>query len=209
MNCDEATGRFLAGEADGGVREHVASCPTCAASASSLEATRSVLDADETWAEPPAALEEQVVALVSASPPEAGRGRTGWWWGALAGAAAVLVVVGAWAFLAPDAPDWEVAMPGTDLAPQASSTVAGWNTEHGTVMRLEVDGLGPAPVGTVYELWLSSDSAHISAGTFVADGEIELTTGVRRADYPRLWVTVEPVDGEGGPSGRTVLDTGT
>ena len=98
-------------------------------------------------------------------------------------------------------------MPATELAPQATSTVLGWNTDSGTRMLLEVEGLDRAPAGYVYEFWLSEGPLHISAGTFTGNGEIELWSGVTRAEFPRLWVTLEPLDEDESPSGTTVLDT--
>jgi hypothetical protein len=74
-------------------------------------------------------------------------------------------------------------------------------------MLLTVDGLERAPDGYVYEFWLSQGPLHISAGTFTASGEIELWSGVPRAAFPRLWVTLEPLDEDESPSGQTVLDT--
>ena len=75
-------------------------------------------------------------------------------------------------------------------------------------MVVAIEGLNPAPDGFVYEFWLSDGPVHISAGTFHSDGEIELWSGVSRADFPRLWITLEPLDEDESPSGNTVLDTG-
>ena len=161
------------------------------------------------WAEPPPELEDQVIALIAGNQKRAptGLGRLERWVRPLAAAAAVVVAVGLYGVLRTPSPDWEVAMPGTDLAPQATSTIAGWNTESGTRMVVAVEGLDPAPAGYVYEFWLSEGPLHISAGTFTAEGEIELWSGVSRADFPRLWVTLEPLDEDESPSGHTVLDT--
>lgn len=98
-------------------------------------------------------------------------------------------------------------MPGTDFAPAATSTVEGWNTDSSTRMLLTVDGLDTSLTGYVYEFWLSQGPLQISAGTFTGSGEIELWSGMSRADFPRLWVTLEPLDEDESPSGRTVLDT--
>ena len=99
-------------------------------------------------------------------------------------------------------------MPGTDLAPAATSTVAGWNENTGTRLLVTIEGLDPAPEGYLYEFWLSDGPLHISAGSFTDSGEIDLWTGVRRGDFPRLWVTLEPIDEDESPSSLTVLDTG-
>jgi hypothetical protein len=162
-----------------------------------------------TWEEPPPELEDQVIALVAGN--RARISTLPWrferWVRPLVAAAVVMVAVGLYGVLRTPSPDWEVAMPGTDLAPLATSTIAGWNTESGTRMVVVVEGLDPAPNGYVYEFWLSQGPLHISAGTFAAGGEIELWTGVTRADFPRLWVTLEPLDEDESPSGHTVLDT--
>jgi hypothetical protein len=161
------------------------------------------------WEEPPPELGGQVIALIAGNQ---GRNPTGpglleRWVRPLVVAAVVVVAVGFYGVVRAPSPDWEVAMPGTDLAPLAASTIAGWNTESGTRLVVTVEGLEPAPDGFVYEFWLSQGPLHISAGTFTADGEIELWSGVTRADFPRLWVTLEPLDDDESPSGHTVLDT--
>jgi hypothetical protein len=162
------------------------------------------------WEEPSPELENQVIALITGTPTTSppGPGRLERWMRPLAAAAAVVVAVGFYAVLRAPSPDWEVVMPGTDTAPQATSTVAGWNTDSGTRLMLAIRGLEPAPQGHVYEFWLSDGPLHISAGTFKAGGEIELWAGVTRADFPRLWVTLEQLDDDESPSGTTVLDTG-
>ncbi len=132
-------------------------------------------------------------------------------WGWLAAAAVITVLAltaGLIGLTGPDSPDWEVALPATDLAPDAAATVSGWNEEAGTRMVVDIEGLAPAPAGSFYEFWLSNGPVHISAGTFQTSGEIELWSGVARADYPRLWITLEPIDEDESPTTHTVLDTG-
>jgi len=74
-------------------------------------------------------------------------------------------------------------------------------------MVLEVWGLDPADDGSYYELWLTApDGRHVSAGTFRDSGRFEVVAGVRRSDFPRIWVTLEPADDDPGPTSRTVLD---
>jgi len=75
-------------------------------------------------------------------------------------------------------------------------------------MVADIAGLDLAPAGSFHEFWLSSGPVHISAGTFHTGGQIELWSGVARSDYPRLWVTLEPIDDDESPSPVTVLDTG-
>ena len=100
-----------------------------------------------------------------------------------------------------------VPIPGTAEAPNALGVVEGWNEAAGTRVVLSVAGLAPAPAGSVYEFWFSSDTLHVSAGTFSGSGEMELWAGVSRGAFPRLWVTLEPIDEDEAPSGVTVLDT--
>lgn len=209
MNCDEFRAQYLAGEDDESTAAHLAECAACRSRREDLEGDRTALMDPAIWEEPPPELENQVVALIVGNRgrgPVRG-GRLERWVRPLAAAAVVVVAVGLYGLLQTPSPDWEVAMPGTDLAPLAASTVAGWNTDAGTRMILAVEGLSPAPDGYVYEFWLSDGPLHISAGTFTADGEIELWSGVSRADFPRLWVTLEPLDDDESPSGQTVLDT--
>lgn len=211
MNCEEYRAASLAGESTEAVRRHVERCASCRAAADRIAADRTALASEAVWEEPSFELAGQVAALVAGA--RVGRERRGRGRSTLllaAAAAALIVVVAAgWALLLRSAgPDWEVALPATGLAPGATATVRGWNEDSGTRMVLTVSGLAPAPDGQVYELWLSSGPVYISAGTFTGSGEIDLWSGVTRTDYPRLWVTVEPLDGDARPSAQTVLDTG-
>jgi hypothetical protein len=101
---------------------------------------------------------------------------------------------------------WSVDLAATDAAPAATATVLGWNGDAGTRLSVSVDGLEPAPEGFVYELWFSNKDRHISAGTFAEATELEMLVGIRRGDFPRIWITLEPLDADPGP-GLTVLDT--
>jgi hypothetical protein len=123
------------------------------------------------------------------------------------GAAAALVVAVAWAGLQGQDPDWEVALPGTSEAPLAAGVVQGWNEPGGTRLVLDIEGLPPAPEGSVYEFWFSAGELHISAGTFKAPNEVELWVGVSRSEFPRLWITLEPLDDDESPSGVNLMDT--
>lgn len=210
MNCEEIRAMYLAGEREDLTDAHMSECAACRAVRADLDAGRLSLSEPMTWEEPSPELENQVVALISGSRLSANptSSRTQRRLMPLAAAAAaVIAAVSLYAILRTPSPDWVVGMPGTELAPQASSTVAGWNTDSGTRMVLTVDGLEQAPPGYVYEFWLSQGPLHISAGTFTASGEIELWSGVSRAAFPRLWVTLEPLDEDESPSGQTVLDT--
>ncbi|HSJ70945.1 MAG TPA: anti-sigma factor [Acidimicrobiia bacterium] len=211
MNCEDFRGTYLAGENGTATEAHLAECGSCRSHRADLDMGRDAMLDPAVWEEPPPSLEHQVMALISASPPRTGATlhRLGRWAWPAAVAAVAVIVLGVYGLVQTPPPDWEITMPGTELAPGANSTVTGWTTASGTQMVLQIDGLDPAPEGYVYQLWLSRDSLHVSAGTFAAGGTIEMATGVSRAAFPRLWVTLEPVDDDESPSGHTVLDTGS
>jgi hypothetical protein len=212
MNCDEFRSAVLGGGENVATSRHEQSCPACHAQVADLRAAHESLSDSALWEEPPPELAIQVEDLIR----NAARGprhkrvapRQSWTWVGVA-AAIVAAVAAVVITTARDAgPDWDVALPATDLAPNAIASVQGWNEPAGTRMILAVAGLDPAPDGFIYEFWLSDGPIHISAGTFHSPGEIELWSGVTRADFPRLWITLEPIDEDESPSGQTVLDTG-
>lgn len=105
-------------------------------------------------------------------------------------------------------PDWTVEVGAGPAAPTASATVDGWVEDGGTRMVLNARDLGAAPDGFFYEMWLSDGPLHVSGGTFTGTTDIQLFVGVSRADFPRVWVTLEPIDEDESPSTDVVLDTG-
>lgn len=209
MNCDEFRAQRVAGTDAPEMDAHLAECAACRSQLDSLDAAHEALVDRATWEEPSPELRNQVATLITSAPGAPAEMASPWrrWFRTAAAAAVVVLIIGLAAWLRPTPPHWEVAMPGTDLAPNATSTVAGWNTDRGTRMVLTVRGLDPAPEGFFYEMWLSDGPVHISAGTFTGSGEIELWTGVSRGDFPRLWVTLEPIDENESPTDSTVLDT--
>ncbi len=167
-----------------------------------LEGSGVSLSDRELWEEP-VDLDFDVAAAHAA--PRLRRARR---WSVVAGIAAVLgfvVLLAAVILLREPGPDWEVALIPTAEAPSASAVVAGWNQPGGTRLRLDVSGLEPAPDGYVYELWFTNQDRHISAGTFTRADDLEMWVGVRRGDFPRVWITLEPLDADPGPA-LTVLD---
>jgi len=210
MRCDECRAAILAGEMDDRARQHLLGCVDCQSEQPALEAGRELLADQALWEEPPADLGDRIVESLAPrrSKPPATR-NTSRWVRVSAIAAAFMVAIGSFALFRQAQPDWEVPLPGTELAPIAMGTVRGWNTDSGTRMVLEVDGLEAAPDGFFYEFWLSEGPVHISAGTFSAAERVELWTAVKRADFPRLWVTLEPIDDDESPTRHTVLDTGS
>lgn len=183
MNCDEFRSAVLSGDDGETARAHEATCASCHAQAADLRAAASTLASEMVWEEPSPELGRQIQAMIGAaahgggetSGPRRLRSR----WLAVASVAAsiavVSAVIGLWGT---EAPDWEVALPGTELATGAAGTVRGWNEDSGTRMIVAIDGLAPAPDGFFYEFWLSDGPIHVSAGTFRTGGEIELWSGV-------------------------------
>jgi hypothetical protein len=211
MNCEEFRASVLAGEENAAGVAHLESCASCRSQIGRLREMQSTLGDPLLWEEPSPELGDQIEVLIGSatrSEDETAPARPHWWWAIAAAVAAIVVAVGSLIVAGGPAPDWEIALPATGLAPNAAATVSGWNEEAGTRMLLDVDGLDPAPQGYMYEFWLSDGPVHISAGTFRSGGAVELWAGVHRADFPRLWVTLEPIDDDESPAAATVLDTG-
>ena len=211
MNCDDFRAAYISGSFGDGERQHLVECPDCRNEQPAVDGVRHLLADSPLWEEPSSQLEEQVVGLISSSAltPERARRRS-WRTSVVVGAVVSVVFVGSlaiWALARTPGADWKVPMPGTAAAPAASAVVEGWNHAAGTRVLLTVDGLAPAPAGSVYEFWFSKEDFHVSAGTFSGPGEVDLWVGISRGDYPRLWVTLEPIDEDATPSGVTVLDT--
>lgn len=205
MKCDEARAAYLSGDSAG--VDHIADCRSCTLAFAKLSATKDLLAEGTIWEEPSETLEDEVVTAVAGRPaslpPERSR-----LYLYIAAASIIVAVLTAAFILTANAPDWEVPLAGAGPAPGASAVTRGWNTDAGTRVVLDTDDLDRAPDGYVYELWFSGEGRHISAGTFLDPSQVELTVGVARKDFPRLWVTLEPLDADPGPSGITVLDTG-
>ena len=227
MICSEYLAGRLSGDDGPELAAHRTVCAACSAGDAELALVRGLLADPDTWAEPDPGLEDRVMAAVTAaeepaeavpapgsgdvtSPPPVLRvaeatARKRWTW--LGWAAVVIVATGvAVTVLRANQPDWEVTLVGTGPTPEASATVVGWATDAGTRMRLDAVDLPPAPEGYVYELWMSSDDIHLSAGSFRAGDTVDLWTGVRRADFPHIWVTLEPIDSDASANGEAVLD---
>lgn len=188
------------------------------------------------WEEPAPGIEDAVVAAIvaaaAAEPELAGdhidltapparwarpaNGRT-WIRPFVAGAAAaaVLVMLVGGAVLARSGDDHaggtEVALAGTELAPEATAVATASDTPQGTVIELDVRGLEPAPDGTYYQAWLreaGEDGERVSAGTFHlrgGDGRIDLWAGVSTDEYPIISVTLQDEAAGDTAPGEVVL----
>lgn len=209
MNCEDVQAALLAGESSSAINAHLEECVECRRSIVEIDSVRADLSSSSMWAQPPAGLEDAVVAAITGAEPIEGSGDTADGSASNADrrlgrrsllvmvgsvAAAVVLVVGVLATVnTSPRPDWEAVMVGSDVTPLAVGTVAGWNTEMGTRVLLEAPDLGVAPNGFVYQLWFTSGSTNISAGTFSDATRVELTVGVSRKDYPAVWISLQPV----------------
>lgn len=165
---------------------------------------KAILSSESIWEEPPAELEQRIKGLTRGveRPASSRLWRT---WLPVVATLAILIVGAVSAF---DRPDWEVNLVATEEAPNASAVVMGWNEAEGTRMRFDIRGLPAASPGTYYEIWVTSiDGRHVSGGTFQGDGVLTAMVGVRRGDFPRIWITLEQIDRDSGPSPETYFDS--
>lgn len=208
MNCEEFQGRYLAGDTGADMNAHLEGCTWCRSRVEDLDDLHRLLGTSAMWETPGDDLEDAIVSSLqrrshSTVPIKKPTRILG------AVAALVIVVAGVAAYTQRDQPDWDIALPASPGI-EATASVAGWNTTSGTRMVFRIDGLEPAGANEFYEIWLTAtDGRHVSAGTFTASGQIESFAGVSRRDFPRIWITLEPNDGDEGIGGPTVLDTGS
>lgn len=206
MNCEAVLESVAMGrsEDDSAVAAHLEICPQCRVRLPAAETLGRHLRDPLLWEDTPEYLAESIVEHI-AGETQPRQPRRRWW--ILGMAAAVALVVLGLAQLT-GRPDWTVQLRGGPAAPGAAATISGWNVEEGTRMVLDIRGLDPAPRDSYYELWLTApDGRHVSAGTFVKAGQVEVSAGVRRSEFPRLWITREPADDDPAPFPETVLDT--
>ena len=162
-----------------------------------LELIRGVLANPATWETPPPGVVDGLLAAMrdeeTAKGPSMSRGRA--WLGAVGVVAALGVLVVGVGAIFDDAPsETLVAIDGTDLMPEAEAVATLQPTGSGWYIRLDVEGLPPAPEGSYYEGWVWSDNEGVSIGTFHLRGDpgpVVLWSGVDVADYPAIWVTLE------------------
>jgi hypothetical protein len=173
-----------------------------------IERVEAVLADSAVWMEPPAHLQEAVVAAIAS---EAGleqrRRRVRF---ALAGiAAAVLIAVGVTIGVQlnqADRIEFAASLTGTELAPDATGDVTLTKHPSGWDIRLHATGLPRREDGEFYEAWLKTDAGVlIPIGTFNDGREVTLWSGVGPADFPTLTITQEVADGDQASSGQVVL----
>jgi hypothetical protein len=212
MNCQQHQAEYNDDPTNAAFDRHLATCATCRRAVPFLDATRVSLADPVLWESPPANGVDKLLASIPGTtranePPH----RSRWFKPAYAAAAVVLLAVTATviAVLRPtDDADWRVALAPLSAFPDAAASIEGWDTDTGTRMRITIDGIDDVADEGFYEMWMTSPGGeHISAGTFRSAGTIDTWSAVRRAEFPRLWITFESFDGDPGPSGRTVLDT--
>ena len=194
-----------------------------------LGGVRDLLSDEAVWADPPAGLAERIMAGVEGDPgaPSAGAAaapavaaapasavvpfaaRRGRRLALALGSAAAILAVVALLVLPGDEPQGrQVALAGTDLAPEASATATVESRGSGEWIKLDVSGLESAPPGSYYQAWVWGARGGVPVGTFHLRGGTDpviLWAGVAIEDYPTITVTLEPEDNDQSPSGEVVL----
>jgi anti-sigma factor RsiW len=213
MRCEESRAAMLSGSDVEAVRQHLASCQACSSEQPMWARLSSTLASHSLWEEPPPDLSERILQAVRGQDERSPTDRKAYSkhrrTGLLAGVAVALLIVLAGTFLATRSlsADWEIALAASEERPDGTAIVRGWSTSLGTRMVLDVSGIEDAPSGSYYEIWMTApDGRHISAGTFSGPGRVTAFAGVRRADYPRIWITLETADDDLGPSPETYFD---
>ena len=205
MNCHDARTAMLAGESSSAVRAHVEGCADCQRWESTTVSVHVALNSESLWSEPPAGLEDSIVAAIkgvdtrqeteatsAVSQPVWKSRRSTVLVGSIA--AVAILLVGLFAVRSAPEPDWSVVLVGTENAPAATATVVGFNSAAGgTRVVFEAPDLGAAPEGFIYQLWFSKESGDVSAGTFTDASHVELSLGVLRSEFPAVWLGLQPV----------------
>ena len=210
---------------------HLAECEHCREELASFWETTAALAVAASGPEPNAALRERVLEAVRAEPPqnvmpfEPRRRRLAPALGAAAAVAAVVALaLGIWgAGLSSDLDETRAALEREQAAaavladPDARSVALqpGATGDGRLVVGpdgeavLVVDGLGPAPAGKTYELWVSAHGEDpVPAGLFPgSDGrEVALVDGTVDTGEVVL-VTIEPAGGVDAPTTEPILGT--
>jgi Anti-sigma-K factor rskA len=184
---------------------------------------RDLLADDAVWAEPAptgvadllAAIEaESAGRMVTAAPaarpgaPSRRRRRRLMLVAAAAGVIALAGLAGILVRSDDDDAGQDVAMTGTQLAPDASAVATVEETGSGVAIELDVRGLPPSEPGTYYQAWVKGPEGLVTVGTFHmrgGDDHVDLWSGVPLDRYPTLTVTLEEEGAGPESSGRVVL----
>ncbi|HSL24823.1 MAG TPA: anti-sigma factor [Acidimicrobiia bacterium] len=208
MNCQDARTEMLAGGSSGALEGHLSGCRSCRSEQAAWARARVELSGSGLWEEPPPDLGARIERLLRDGKDEESTAKGGVGWLPVVAAAVLVVALGAVSWWRQGVPDWELVMASTVEAENGTAVVQGWLTGQGTRMVLDISGIQEALPGTYYEIWLTApDGRHVSAGTFRGPGRVTAFAAVRRADFPRIWITLEEVDSDLGPSRETYFDT--
>ncbi len=169
-----------------------------------LDAARQVLSSASAWEAAPDSVGDEVLGEIRArtDPFQEPHRRISPW--RLLAAALTLGVVLLVTFvgLGTLSDETRVDLAGTDLQPTASGTAWLEPTDAGWSIQIDFEGLPPADVGYYYEGWVWSDDGDgVSIGTFhLRNGaeRLSLWSGVDVADYPSIWISLQPEGG--GPA---------
>jgi hypothetical protein len=173
-----------------------------------IERVSDVLADPAVWMEPPAHLQEAVVAAIASEAGSVGRRRRVRF--ALVGvAAAILLAVGVTIGVQlnqDDSIEFAASLSGTELAPSATGDVTLTKTPSGWDIRLHATGLPRRQDGEFYQAWLKNDDGLlVPIGSFKDGREVILWSGVGPGDFPILTITQEVADGDQASSGLVVL----
>jgi hypothetical protein len=211
MSTDDDRIGYLAGETANGLD---------ADERAELDHLNAMLADPSLWAEPPAALEDTIVAAIAAERAPAAptnvvpfarpsrRRLTDALGGAVAAAAVVLLAIGVVSIATGDDDDdgVDIALGATELVPGAQGTARVVAEDSGLRITLEATGLPRRDGGDFYQAWLrNAEGVLIPVGTFHDGDDVTLWAGVALADFPTLTITEETSDGDQASSGRRVL----
>jgi hypothetical protein len=173
-----------------------------------IERIDHVLADEAVWMEPPAHLQEAVVAAVAAESGALTRRRRLRL--ALVGVAAtVLLALGVTVgvqLTRDDPVQFAASLSGTELAPDATGDVTMTKTPSGWDIRLHATGLPRREDGEFYEAWLKDDTGLlVPIGTFNDGREVTLWAGVPPSAFSTMTITQEVADGDQASSGQVVL----
>jgi hypothetical protein len=203
------------------VREHVASCPACAAERDRLAPLAALLDlaGDPLPGEAaPASLRQAVLdgyARDSGRRRARGRPRRRARRAVVAGAvvaacaAAVVGVLAATGTFTSEHWSAEYALRGPAGAPAARGAAHVWEDDRGLAVRLRVEGLPSAPGEAHYEMWLVADGPPVSAGAFRVgpDGSGDVNLRLESPGrFSRMGVSLEPDARDPARNGRRMLE---